>query len=111
MELHSEVMRVPMSDEHLHLPILKFGRCVDYTGANDFWRFEVAVPEDLASVSVTGSVLRTVLEVRGGDEKVLRILIAKNWEIVERYVAIAELGKWPDAMGVFPEWRDGKEPN
>jgi hypothetical protein len=69
------------------------------------------VPEYLASVSVASSILRTVLEVRGGDEKVLKILIAKNWEIVERYVAIAELSKWPDAMGVLPEWKDGKEPS
>ena len=98
-----------MSDE-FHLPIVKLGAQVDYDPGNDLWRLEVAVPDDLTAALIGGNALRSLLDTRSEDDRVLRILIEQQRGRVERYVATAELGKWPDAMGVFPEWKEGKEP-
>jgi hypothetical protein len=100
-----------MTEETFQVPIVKLGGCVDYDGRQDLWRLEVAVPHDLAAVLVAGSSLRLLLETKYEDEKILRILIEQHRERVELYVATAELSKWPDAMGVFPDWKPGKEPS
>jgi hypothetical protein len=63
------------------------------------------------AVLVAGSSLRILLETKSEDEKILRVLIEQHRERVELYVATAELSKWPDAMGVFPDWKPGREPS
>jgi hypothetical protein len=98
-----------MGDE-FQLPIIKLGTGVDYDFENDIWRLRVAVPDDLDAVLIGGIALRALLETRSEDDRVLKILIEQHHTRVERYVATAELGKWPDTMGVFPQWKEGKEP-
>ena len=100
-----------MTEGTLPVPIVKLGGRVDYDGRQDLWRLEVAVPYDLAAVLLAGSSLRILLETKAEDEKILRVLIEQHRERVELYVATAELSKWPDAMGVFPDWKPGREPS
>ena len=97
--------------EEKFLPIVKLGGRVDYDDRQDLWRLEVAVPYDLAAVLVAGSSLRILLETTSEDEKILRVLIEQHRERVELHVATAELSKWPDAMGVFPDWKPGRKPS
>jgi len=97
--------------EEKFLPIVKLGGRVDYDDRQDLWRLEVAVPYDLAAVLVAGSSLRILLETTCKDEKILRAMIERHRERVELYVATAELSKWRDAMGVFPDWKPGRKPS
>jgi hypothetical protein len=105
------VQGIEMTEETFRVPIVKLGGRVDYDGRQDLWRLEVAAPYDLAAVLVAGSSLRILLETTSEEEKILRVLIEQHRERVELYVATAELSKWPDAMGVFPDWKPGREPS
>jgi hypothetical protein len=99
-----------MSEEKFQLPTVKLAGGVEYDGANDLWRFTVASPEELAAALIGGSALRSVLDTQSQDDAAIRDLIGEHFERVERWVATAEVNKWPDGMGVFPEWKPGKEP-
>lgn len=99
-----------MSDEEFQRPIVQLSGSVDYDPQDDLWRFVVAVPEELAAALISGSTVRSLLDTQSQDPVIIRNLINQHFDRVEKWVASAEMNKWPEEMGVYLDWKPGKEP-